>query len=142
MRAGQYYAYRHNQFWRIIFDVFENGRAPADYADKTSVILKRGLGLWDTLAACERKGSLDGNITRQTPNNFPSLFKQYPKIHTLLFNGAAAFKFYKQAFGAPDRVYRQMPSTSPAHASRSYAQKLALWRTALTANPQEDTHAL
>lgn len=131
LRAGQYYAYKHNQFWRIIFDVFEAGRAPLDYADKKAVILKHGLGLWDSLASCERKGSLDGSITRHAPNDFPSLLRARPKINTLLFNGAAAFKFYKQAFGAPERAWRVLPSTSPAHAARSYAQKLALWRDAL-----------
>lgn len=138
LRAQQYYAYKHNQFWRILFDVFEGGRTPEDYRDKIQTVLKHGLGLWDALAACERRGSLDGNITRPEPNDFPALFQQYPRIHTLLFNGAAAFTFYKRAFGVPRHRYRQMPSTSPAHASRSYAQKLALWQNALTEhNPGE-----
>lgn len=131
LRAGQYYAYRQNQFWRIIFDVFEHGREPLDYEDKKAVILKHGLGLWDSLARCERKGSLDGGITRPEPNDFPALFCKYPQIRALIFNGAAAFKFYKQAFKEPQTPYRVMPSTSPAHASRTYAEKLALWRNAL-----------
>lgn len=131
LRAEEYYAYKHNQFWRIIFDVFENGRTPENYQDKLSVILKHGLGLWDALAACERSGSLDSRITAHTPNDFPALFARYPAIHTLLFNGAAAFNFYKRAFGTPDKKFYRLPSTSPAHAARSYAEKLALWRTAL-----------
>ncbi|HJD19101.1 MAG TPA: DNA-deoxyinosine glycosylase [Candidatus Avelusimicrobium excrementipullorum] len=131
LRAGEYYAYKYNQFWRIIFDVFENGRTPENYQDKRQVILKHGLGLWDTLAACRREGSLDSRITQQIPNDFPALFARYPAIHTLLFNGTAAFAFYKRAFGTPDKKFYRLPSTSPAHASRSYAEKLALWRAAL-----------
>ena len=118
LRAGEYYAYKYNQFWRIIFDVFENGRTPENYQDKRQVILKHGLGLWDTLAACRREGSLDSRITQQIPNDFPALFARYPAIHTLLF-------------GTPDKKFYRLPSTSPAHASRSYAEKLALWRAAL-----------
>ena len=38
LRAGEYYAYKYNQFWRIIFDVFENGRTPENYQDKRQVI--------------------------------------------------------------------------------------------------------
>lgn len=133
LRAQQYYAYKYNQFWRIIFDVFENGRTPRDYADKKAVILNHGLGLWDSLARCERTGSLDSTITRQIPNDFPALFKKYPHVQTLLFNGQAAFAFYKKAFGLPAQNFRVMPSTSPAHASRSYEEKKALWRAALLA---------
>ncbi len=131
LRAQEYYAYKYNQFWRIIFDLFENGREPKNYQDKLSVILKRRLGLWDTLAACERSGSLDSRIKNRVPNDFPALFAQYPRIHTLLFNGTAAFNFYKRAFGTPDKNFYRLPSTSPAHATRSYAEKLTLWRAAL-----------
>ena len=128
--AQQYYAHPRNQFWRIIFDVFEGGRTPQNYADKKAVILKHGLGLWDSLAACRRTGSLDADITHQTPNNFPALLRRFPHIHTLLFNGAAAFTFYKRAFGLPPCTFFQLPSTSPAHASRSYEDKKALWQAA------------
>lgn len=138
LRAQQYYAYPHNQFWRIIFDVFEDGRTPANYQDKKAVILRRGLGLWDALASCERTGSLDGAITRPVPNDLPALFIRYPAINRLIFNGTAAFKFYKKAFGRPDKHYFLLPSTSPAHASRGYAQKLALWKEALTERPADE----
>ncbi len=129
--AQEYYAHPRNQFWRIIFDLFENGRCPTNYADKQAVILKHGLGLWDTLATCRRKGSADAHITCQKPNDFPALFARFPHIHTLLFNGAAAFAFYKRAFGLPSCTFVQLPSTSPAHAARSYEEKKACWQAAL-----------
>lgn len=131
LRARQYYAYKYNQFWRIIFDVFENGRPPRDYADKLAVVLAHGLGLWDSLARCERTGSLDSAITRHQANDFPALFRQNPAVQTLLFNGQAAFGFYKKAFGVPQKPFSVMPSTSPAYAARTYEQKLACWRAVL-----------
>lgn len=131
LRAQEYYAYKHNQFWRIIFDIFEQGRRPQNYEDKKNVILAHGLGLWDSLARCKRTGSLDSHITEHTPNDFPSLFKQYPLIGTLLFNGQASFGFYKKAFGLPRCRFEVLPSTSPAHATRTYQDKLLCWRHAL-----------
>lgn len=130
LKAREYYAYKYNQFWRIIFEIFAQGRVPADYADKLSTLLANGVGLWDALAACERPGSLDGNISRPHPNDFPALFQKFPHIHTLLFNGQAARAHFKRAFGDGGKNCLTLPSTSPAHASRSYAEKLRLWRKA------------
>ena len=133
LQAQQYYAYPHNQFWKIIFDVFENGRPPQNYEDKLHTLLKHRLGLWDALAACTRPGSLDSHIKTPTPNDFPALFTQYPAVHTLLFNGQAAARYFKRFYGweLPCKTLLILPSTSPAHASLSYTQKLALWKKGL-----------
>lgn len=71
LKAQEYYAYKYNQFWRIIFDLFAGGRIPQNYEDKKQVLLSKSIGLWDALAACQREGSLDGNIKEPTPNDFP-----------------------------------------------------------------------
>ncbi|MGN0025173.1 MAG: DNA-deoxyinosine glycosylase [Candidatus Avelusimicrobium sp.] len=99
LQAQEYYAYKYNQFWRMIFDIFAGGRQPENYADKINTLLKYGIGLWDALASCERTGNLDGNISLPRPNDFPALFKEFPHIHTLLFNGQAARAHFKRAFG-------------------------------------------
>lgn len=130
LKAQEYYAYKYNQFWRIIFDLFAGGRIPQNYEDKKQVLLAKGIGLWDALAACQREGSLDGNITEPTPNDFPTLFKKYPRVHTLLFNGQAARNHFKRAFGDGGKFCVLLPSTSPAHASRPYEEKKILWKQA------------
>ncbi len=132
LRARQYYAYARNQFWQLMFDLLEHGRPPHDYQDKLHTLLSHGIGLWDALARCERTGSLDGNIKQPVPNDFPALFARYPQIRTLLFNGQAAAAHFKRAFGFPaDKTCRILPSTSPAHAARSYAEKRRIWGQAL-----------
>lgn len=130
LRAQEYYAYKHNQFWKIVFDVFAAARTPKDYADKLHTLLQNRIGLWDALAACEREGSLDGSISRPVPNDFPALLKKYPHIHTLLFNGQAARNHFKRAFGDLGKTCLTLPSTSPAHASRTYLEKRTLWQDA------------
>ena len=132
LKAQEYYAYKYNQFWRIIFDIFTGGRQPENYADKINTLLKRGIGLWDALASCERAGSLDGNISLPRPNDFPALFKKFPHIHTLLFNGQAARSHFKRAFGNAGKTCITLPSTSPAHAAKSYQEKLHIWKEAFS----------
>lgn len=133
LQAEQYYAYKHNQFWTLMFDLFENGRIPHDYPDKLHTLLKHRIGLWDALSSCYRPGSLDSRITKPLPNDFPALFKKYPQVRTLLFNGQTAAKyflrFYKKELTGKN--YYVLPSTSPAHASLSYAQKREQWQQAL-----------
>lgn len=138
LKAQEYYAYKYNQFWKIAFEIFAHGRTPANYEDKINILLSNGVGLWDALAACERPGSLDGNISKPTPNNFPELFAQYPKIHTLLFNGQAARLHFKRAFGDAGKHCLTLPSTSPAHAALSYNEKLRQWRQAFESALKKD----
>ena len=138
LAAHEYYAYPHNQFWRLMFDLLESGRTPADYADKQNTLLSHRIGLWDSLARCERTGSLDSAISHPVPNDFPSLFARFPHIHTLLFNGQAAHRYFKRAFnGFLGKTVYLLPSTSPAHAARSYQEKRTRWQEALRAALQE-----
>ena len=132
LQAHEYYAYKYNQFWPLVFDVFENGRLPKNYPDKLHTLLKHRLGLWDALAACTRPGSLDSCIKTPTPNDFTTLFQHYPSIHTLLFNGQAAATYFKRFHGweIPGKTLVILPSTSPANAALPYAQKLARWKKA------------
>lgn len=133
LAAQEYYAYKYNQFWRLIFDALEQGRTPKNYTDKLNTLLSNGIGLWDTLAHCERKGSSDAAIAQPYPNDFPALFKQFPQIHTLLFNGRTAAAYFKRAFGSfLEKNIQVLPSTSPAHASLCYSDKYTIWHRALT----------
>ena len=54
------------------------------------------------------------------------LLRRAPGLGAVAFNGGAAARLEGYFRGRGLRTYR-MPSTSPAHASRSVEQKLALW---------------
>lgn len=124
LAAQAYYAHPRNLFWPCVFAAFSNGRTPKNYADKLSVLLANGGGLWDALSSCERAGSLDAHIRQAVPNDFLSLFARYPAIKTLLFNGTAAHQYFVRAFGQlPGKTYLLLPSTSPANAALSPNKK-------------------
>ena len=138
LRAKEYYAHPRNSFWRILGDLKLCDPLTA-YALRTASLARNGVALWDVLAACEREGSLDASIVRETEraNDIRSLLAQHPTIRAIYFNGAKA----EQAFckhivsGLPaDRrgsyILKRLPSTSPAHAI-PYSRKLHAWRIVL-----------
>ncbi|MDR1124182.1 MAG: DNA-deoxyinosine glycosylase [Elusimicrobiota bacterium] len=138
LRAAQYYAHKQNKFWPVIFALFAGGRAPLDYADKLAVLQKNKLALWDSLAACIRRGSLDGDIRAERPNKIPALLKKYGGIKRIIFNGRAAHGYFVKHFGAPEDFcadFFVMPSTSAANAKMSFAQKLSVWEKGLKMLP-------
>lgn len=133
LKAGEYYAYKYNHFWPIICTLFNGGEILTSYEAKLSLLLSVRIGLWDSLKNCRRLGSLDKDIKEEKLNNFNRLFNKRPGIKRIVFNGQAAKRFFTAHNTLEDgREYLLMPSTSPANASKSFEEKLALWRTALT----------
>ncbi len=131
LAAQEYYAFKHNAFWKIISDISE--QKFCTYSDKISAIKKLKIGLWDNLQFCSRQGSLDSNIKDEVPNDFETLLTDYSNIKRLIFNGQKSFayfkKYHKQLLQQYD--YAVMPSTSPANAGTPYRDKLKIWRKAL-----------
>ncbi len=133
LKAGQYYAHKRNAFWRIMGELFGAG-LEKPYDERVRILNARGIALWDVLQSCVRQGSLDSNITTEMPNDFAAFFKGHPHIARVGLNGgkaAASFRKYAAAFCPPNVVVTSLPSTSPAHAARSFEQKLNAWREGL-----------
>ena len=129
LRRQEYYAFKHNSFWRIMGEVY--GFSPElPYPERLAELRRRGVALWDVLAACERPGSLDSDIRAARPNDIPGLVEKLPKLERILCNGGAARTYLRRFF--PELDACQLPSTSPAAARWSYAGKLAAWREALS----------
>jgi hypoxanthine-DNA glycosylase len=133
LAASQYYANPRNAFWQIMQHVFDVD-ANADYAERIQGMKRKGIALWDVLRCCERSGSLDTAIRPESVevNDFNSFLRLHPDIRTVIFNGNTAHRFYRlyvlPALERDSLEYRVMPSTSPAHATRSLEQKIAAWR--------------
>lgn len=142
LRQRRYYAFPRNAFWRIMGELcgFAPGAALGDdddpfaaaaavpYQKRLRALQARGVALWDVLAACERDGSLDAAIRRPRPNDVPGLLRACPRIGLVCCNGGAAERYLRRFF--PEVAARAvvLPSTSPAAAMFTYAEKLARWR--------------
>ena len=133
LAAGQYYAHPHNAFWRILGALF--GFDPhAPYAQRVEAVLNARIAVWDVLATCVRRGSLDADIelSSQRPNDFPRFFAEHPRIEHVFFNGTTAEACFRRCviprLRGPILPSTRLPSTSPAHASLDFSRKLAAWR--------------
>lgn len=127
LAAAQYYAHPRNLLWPILSQLTGEDLAGLPYAERLPRLLAHGFGLWDVLGACEREGSLDSAIRKPAANDFARLRTLCPLLETVGFNGQTSGKFAAQFAAAGYRTV-VLPSSSPAHAALSFAQKLACWR--------------
>ena len=101
------------------------------------------IGLWDVLAPCSRKASLDATIRDAKCNNFVKLLLAYPQINRIFLNGGAAFYYWRRlvAPSFANKLGKELLadveiigllSISPAHAPPSPAAKIDAWCAALS----------
>lgn len=123
----QYYGNPRNAFWKLIFTIF-NKPFSADYEQRKRVLLENQIALWDVLEVCVREGSLDSAIEQEVVNDFNSFLKAHPNIKTIFFNGQKAASYFNRyvKVGGDYRLII-LPSTSPAHAGKSFEMKLKEW---------------
>lgn len=138
LAAGEYYAFRHNQFWRIAGEIAGFAH-DAPYARRKAALRSRRIALWDVVASCVRPGSLDSAIREDTirVNDFAAFFAAHPAIRRVCFNGRKAESAWRRRVAPTlpkslELEYRLLPSTSPAHAGMGYRSKLRIWRGAIT----------
>jgi len=136
LQACQYYAHPRNVFWKIMGRL--TGASPdIPYESRVGILRSHGIALWDVLASCTRRGSLDSAIENEsiTANDFISFFDHHQAITHVFFNGAMAEKsFHKYVhplLERPTLIYQKLPSTSPAHVSLTYRQKCNAWEVIL-----------
>ena len=132
LEAQQYYAHPQNRFWPMMARILEQAPPPADYPERLAMLRRHHIALWDSIAVCERKGSLDADIKNEQGNDFTALLAHYPHIHTICFNGGKSYqcftKYNKPLLSRPDIHFHQLPSTSPANARWNMEKLTAAWR--------------
>ncbi|RPH66397.1 MAG: DNA-deoxyinosine glycosylase [Burkholderiales bacterium] len=130
--AGRYYAHPRNQFWPILAAALGQPLLDWPFERRYRGVLDAGLAIWDVYAGCRREGSLDSSIRDAAANDFESLARRAPALRAVLFNGRTAARS-QQWFAARGFATRVLPSTSPAYAGMSAAEKLAHWSEAIAA---------
>lgn len=133
LQAGQYYAHPRNQFWNLLGELLHfDPHSP--YATRKQALIDAHIALWDVLKFCHRPGSLDANIVAQSVviNDFMPFFESHPLLTTVFFNGATAEQMFRRHVPRSDLQRRlhfhRLPSTSPAHAGMTQAQKREHWQ--------------
>lgn len=132
LQAAQYYAHPRNAFWPVMAALLGEADLPAlPYAQRLPALLAHGVGLWDAVASCQREGSLDTAIEAAMPSDLAQLLPRLPALRAVACNGALAYRETLAILGDPGLPLLKLPSTSPAHAGVSLADKVAAWRVAI-----------
>ena len=130
LAARQYYAHPRNHFWPILGAVLGEPLADLAYRTRLARIRAHRVGLWDTIVACERRGSLDGAIRNAERGEIERVRRTAPTLQAVCFNGKTAARA-EPLWRAAGYATLVLPSTSPAY-TRPVADKLTSWRAIAT----------
>lgn len=135
----QYYGHPQNAFWPIMADLL-GFEADASYTQRRRALTRHGVAVWDVLASCVRPGSLDASIEEDSiaVNDIGGFLRTHRAVRAVFFNGTKSEQLFKRYVltdlgDLDERLYLQrLPSTSPAHAALTRAQKRQAWREILS----------
>ena len=128
LAAQRYYAHPQNQFWRLAGAVTGREDLPTlDYAARLDALLAAGVGLWDTIASAHRTGSLDAAIREAEHAPLAQLAAALPQLRAVGFNGKTSARIGRAQLGRTALALVDLPSSSPAHASLTLAEKRERW---------------
>ena len=125
-----FYAHPQNRFWPLLAAILEEA-PPRTKDEKTSLLLRRHIALWDVAGACQVTGSSDASIRLATPNDLSPILVA-ADIRGIFCNGGTSFRLYQKfCRAALDRDAVMLPSTSPANARWAFPRLLAVWAAAI-----------
>jgi TDG/mug DNA glycosylase family protein len=131
LELQQYYGHTGNQFWKILFALFDEPFS-TDYEKRIDLVQRKHIALWDVLSHCEGEGSADTAIRNEIPNDFKTFYGTHPPIQHVFFTSRKAEKFYKKHVGmSSSKSYCLLPSPSGAYASMPLEKKVEKWSVIL-----------
>jgi len=126
LAARAYYAHPRNQFWRLLSALMGESLDTLPYPARLARLKSRGVAVWDTIAMCERKGSLDSAIRNARHSEVDRIRTCAPGLRIVAFNGGTAARAERE-WRVAGYATLALPSSSPAY-TRPFAEKLAAWR--------------
>ncbi len=127
LAARAYYAHPRNHFWPILAAITGEPLTTLPYRERLARLKAHRIGVWDTIVACARVGSLDTAIRDATHGEMARVRRAAPAVELVCFNGRTAGRAAPR-WRAHGYATRTLPSTSPAY-TRPLAEKLAAWAT-------------
>ena len=122
-----FYGHPQNRFWRLIALLCHED-TPQTVEEKSSLILRHHLALWDSIQSCTITGSSDSSVRDVVPNDLRVIFDN-SKTERVFCNGALSHKMYmKYIYPQTGVAAVKLPSTSPANAAYSLERLAESWR--------------
>ena len=133
---GFYYMHPRNRFWPVMAAVFSDDPG-ASVREREAFALRHHMALWDVLASCDIDGANDSSIRNPHPNDIGVILRSAP-IRVVVTTGTKAGQLYRsliepglrrQGIATPMVT---LASTSPANASKSLEDLIAIYHDAFT----------
>lgn len=125
-----YYGNPQNRFWKVMAAVLQ-ASVPLTIPEKTSLLLRHGIALWDVIDSCDIIGSSDSSIRNAVPADVPGLL-QRTQIDSIFVNGGTAARLYHHMIlPQTEMPATRLPSTSPANARMRLPDLVRVWGKAL-----------
>lgn len=130
--AGFYYMHGQNRFWAVMSALLGENLVGADAAEKTRLLLKHHVALYDSVEECDVLGSADSTIKNVVPADISSLIAG-AAITKIFCNGATSYNLFIKYNPQIADMATRLPSTSPANAAHSLTALINEWSAILPA---------
>lgn len=128
--AAFFYGHPQNRFWQVLAAVCEESM-PVTVEEKTALLLRRHIALWDVIASCTITGSSDSSIRDVVPNDLRPILEA-SGLQRIFVNGKTAWKLYLKYIGPELGIPAIfLPSTSPANAAWNTEKLIDAWKVIL-----------
>ena len=125
-----FYGHPQNRFWRVIAAV-TGEETPVTIEEKSRLLHKNHIALWDVIATCDITGSSDSSIKNAIANDLTVILES-ADIKQIFVNGKTAEKYYNKYIRDTIGIEAVcLPSTSPANAGWNLEKLIEAWRAIL-----------
>ena len=124
---GFYYGHPRNRFWLVLSKLFES-ELPLTVSEKTELLLKHRIAVFDVVKSCEIESSKDSSIKIIEANDILPIVEG-SNISKIFANGRTAERLYNRYILPETGIgITALPSTSPANAAYSVDRLLDEWK--------------
>ena len=121
-----FYGHPQNRFWKLLPLIFDE-KIPVTIEEKSALILRHNLALWDSIHSCVITGSSDSSVKDVVPNDL-SVIINNSRVTQIFCNGALSHKMYMKYIYPQTKIEAvKLPSTSPANAAYSIERLYEQW---------------
>ncbi|NTZ41739.1 DNA-deoxyinosine glycosylase [Altererythrobacter sp. SALINAS58] len=136
LQASEYYAHPRNAFWRLVGEAIGVDVSAEEYGARLDILREHGIGLWDSIGSARRRGSLDTALRDIAPAPIAKLVNSLPELRAVAFNGIRSAQVARPQLVDHALALIDLPSSSPAYARMSFAQKASEWARLAEFTPQ------
>ena len=125
-----YYGNPKNRFWRVLSAVLDEA-LPENNEQRTALLLRNKIALWDVLKSCDIKGGSDSSIKNPVANDILPILDS-ADIKAVFTTGKRAFELYNRLILPESEIEAIcLPSPSPANCAVSIDELVEKYRVIL-----------